>query len=418
MTDLVALGVQTPQINAVQNFQASQTNATNQLSAQQQQEAASLEHIAQMGFGVMGGDLKGQIDPKRFDTMLTLLGNNPLAAKLKENPEMLRTITAGSANIVAQSQNAQQFEMEKKKFDLELKNADIAAQKARFQEVAPGATLHDVSGQTPDFTAPNRDPSGDAGMYQRYVDQETTAGREPLGVIEFKQALQGNGITMTNPDGSTVTIGGKGTTGDQKYDQTLGTSLAKTFQDTQDAAGKGISTIGTLKKMKSLLGNDAVYTGIGASQVQDLQKAAVSLGIADPTEVKDTESFNSLAKAATLDKMGGSLGTGVSNADRDYIDAQVPNIANTKAGNLQIIDIQTKLAQRQIDIAKEAAKYADDHGGRLDYKWTQHLADWAEANPLFPEAKSDTGGGKTAPEGVEQNVWDHMTADERALWQN
>ena len=88
--------------------------------------------------------------------------------------------------------------------------------------------------------------------------------------------------------------------------------------------------------------------------------------------------------------MGGSLGTGVSNADRDYIDGQVPSLANTKAGNLQLIDITEKIAQRQVDIAKQMNEFKKAHDGRLTYEWDQTLADWAEAHPMF-EKEAATG---------------------------
>lgn len=47
-----------------------------------------------------------------------------------------------------------------------------------------------------------------ADEYQRYVAEETAAGRQPLSRIDYAQAVKGNGVTqtITNPDGSTTTI--------------------------------------------------------------------------------------------------------------------------------------------------------------------------------------------------------------------
>lgn len=391
---LMALGVNTPDINTVGNYLGAQKAATdmkseqiNQAGAQQQQEAASLEHIAQLGFGVMGGKLDGPIDPKRLDTMITLLGpDNPVGQHLKENPELLRTITQGSAAVAAQSQDAQKFELAKKQFDLDLQKATADAQKARFVETSPGATLHDVTGQTPDFTAPDK-----ADEYDQYAAQETAAGRTPLGRLEYAQALKGNGVSVTGPDGSTIQIGGSAAKAPVAYDVEDAKARVKQSAEIVSSANSARDQKAKLGKMKDLLSNDKVYTGIGADQVQQLQRAAVAFGVADANSVKDTESFNALTKAAVLDKMGGSLGTGVSNADRDYIDGQVPSLANTKEGNLQLIDIMSKLAQRQIDIAQQMNDFKKSHDGRLTYEWDQTMADWAEKNPLFKEeaAKAD-----------------------------
>lgn len=396
MTDLVALGVQQPNINTVGNYLGAQKAATDQGSAKidqagarQQQEAASLEQIAQMGLGVMGGKPDGEIDPHHFDEMIGLLGDNPLAAKLKENPDLLKTITNGSIKVLQYSQDAQKFELAKKQFELELQKAEADAAKSPYVEMAPGATLHDPTGKSPDYTAPvaEKAATGTLAEYQTYVDQQKAAGREPLGILDYQQALKGNGVTI-GPDG-TVTVGGPAGKAPLAYDVEDAKARVKQSADIITAANSARDQVAKLGKMRDLLSNDKVYTGIGADQVQQLQRAAVAFGVADPSSVKDTESFNALTKAAVLDKMGGSLGTGVSNADRDYIDGQVPSLQNTKEGNLQLIDITEKLAKRQIDIAKQMNEFKKAHDGRLTYEWDQTLADWAEANPLFPEAKAD-----------------------------
>lgn len=390
---LMALGVNTPGINTVGNYLGAQKAATdmkseqiNQAGAQQQQEAASLEHIAQLGFGVMGGKLDGPIDPKRLDTMITLLGpDNPVGQHLKENPELLRTITQGSAAVAAQSQDAQKFELAKQQFDLDLQKATADAQKARYQEISPGATLHDVTGQTPDFTAPDKTPSGETGLYQMYADQERAAGREPMGILDFQQASKGNGITITNPDGTTTQIGGGG---GKAYDNAEQKGLYETGQTIAKEGRSATGQLATLSKMKTLLSDDKVYTGIGGDQVQQVQRAAVALGLANPDSVKDTESFNAMAKKSVLDLAGGSLGTGFSNGDRDYLDAQVPSIMNTKDGNLQLIDIMEKTAKHKMEIAKFAADYKKSHDGKLDWQFDDALATWAEDHPVFKDEAS------------------------------
>ena len=386
----VALGVQSPQINTMQNFQQAQSTAINQAGAKQQQEAAAFQQIAEMGLGVMGSDIDGEVDPESFQQMLGLLGENPLAPKLKEHPELLRTITKSSLNVLKYAQDAEKFELAKKQFAIDMQNAETAAKKARFVEVSPGATLHDVTGGASDFTAPQtRQLTGTPAEYQIYVDQMKAAGKEPLGILEYQQALKGNGVSVMGPDGSMIQIGGAAIKAPVAYDVEDAKARVKQGMEITTAANAARDQIAKLGKMKELLANDKVYTGIGADQVQALQRFAVTLG-ADPAGIKDTESFNALTKAAVLDKMGGSLGTGVSNADRDYIDGQVPSLANTKAGNLQLIDITEKIAQRQVDIAKQMNEFKKAHDGRLTYEWDQTLADWAEAHPMF-EKEAATG---------------------------
>jgi hypothetical protein len=111
---------------------------------------------------------------------------------------------------------------------------------------------------------------------------------------------------------------------------------------------------------------------------------AVSLG-GNPDQVTSMESFGALTKQAALNAMGGSLGAGFSNADRDFVTGQVASAQNTPQGNLAILDISEKLQRRKIEISKIARKYEQDNG-QIDNGLYDVLETWAEANPLFPEA--------------------------------
>lgn len=58
-----------------------------------------------------------------------------------------------------------------------------------------------------EFAAKSAKP---ADEYERYVAETRAAGQQPLSRIDYAQAKKGNGVTITNPDGSTVQIGGSG----------------------------------------------------------------------------------------------------------------------------------------------------------------------------------------------------------------
>ena len=58
-----------------------------------------------------------------------------------------------------------------------------------------------LKASTPEVTKP-------ADEYQRYVQEETAAGRQPLDRIGFSQALKGKGFEVMLPDGTRVSQGG------------------------------------------------------------------------------------------------------------------------------------------------------------------------------------------------------------------
>lgn len=124
---LVALGVAIPNIDPVGAAQDARSTAINQQGAKLAQEAQAFEQVAQMGLGVMGGKLDGQVDPQKLSTMITLMGDNPIAQQLKDHPELLPVITRGSVNVLGAVNNQQEFDLRKQQLALELKKFEQSA---------------------------------------------------------------------------------------------------------------------------------------------------------------------------------------------------------------------------------------------------------------------------------------------------
>lgn len=158
-------------------------------------------------------------------------------------------------------------------------------------------------------------------------------------------------------------------------------SRYETYQDEADAAEKAMAN---LNLMGNLVGQDNFYSGPFGNQVTAVRRVATLFG-ADPEQVADAETFNKIAKDSALQVMGGSLGVGFSNADRDFVEAMVPNIENTKAGNLKIIEVQTKIQNRKIELARMAEQYAAENGTLKGFR--AFITEWRQQNPLFSAAE-------------------------------
>lgn len=229
-------------------------------------------------------------------------------------------------------------------------------------------------------------------FYDAYVKQEKAAGREPLGILDF--------ITTSKKAGAqNITVGGTTIEGEKKYDQTVGAGYGKRFVDMQDQAQAAQRTLNSLDVMQQAMSDPGFYSGTGAGAVQSLKRFGASMGM-DPNGIDSIETFSALAKQAALDSMGGSLGTGFSNADRDFVTGQVPSLDNSPQGNTKLIDITRKLNVRKQQIAEQAREYAAGHNGRIDGGFDDHLAKWADANPLFPKPGVPQAGDTRTFNGV------------------
>lgn len=211
--------------------------------------------------------------------------------------------------------------------------------------------------------------------------------------VDFKTGLRRAGATRVNNVISS---------GEKAYDTKVGGDYGQTFVDLQKAGRGSVGQMATLDTLEKLTEDPNFYSGPGAEKFALPLKQAISRMGGDPNTAQPMETFRALSSKSVLDTMGGSLGTGFSNADRDFVVSQVPNLGNTPEGNRSLIQIQKKVAKRTQDIAKLARDYSA-RNGRIDAGFDAALQQWAEQNPLFPrgaQAPSSGGAPNTTQTGV------------------
>ena len=225
--------------------------------------------------------------------------------------------------------------------------------------------------------------------YNLDMTQRKAAGQEPVSFGQWKTALKLAGATKINNSVNT---------GENQYAKTLAESDAKDYLAQNQRGANAGNKLNTLGVMENLMKDPNFYSGFGGPTALRAKQALASLGVANPNVASSTEAFDALSKKFVLDLANGSLGTGFSNADRDFLVSQVANIQNTPAGNKQLIDIMRKVAQRDQLVAQKARDYANKNKGRYDTAgFNNELAPFAEQNPLFPAQATPTQNGGLAP---------------------
>lgn len=207
----------------------------------------------------------------------------------------------------------------------------------------------------------------------------------------FDGSLQ-DWITAGRKAGATnVNIGSE-----KGFDKTIGEGYGKRFLDIQDGAQAAQRALNALDVMEDSMSDPGFYSGAAAGSITSLKRTARALSIEGSDGIDSIETFNAMTKQAALDSMGGSLGSGFSNADRDFVLDQVPNLGNTPEGNKALIGVQRKLNTRKQQIAQFARQYAENNDGRIDAGFDEALAQWAERNPLFPAEPQGSGSSPGA----------------------
>jgi len=173
---------------------------------------------------------------------------------------------------------------------------------------------------------------------------------------------------------------------ENEYDKRMGGSFADKEIAINKASTNATETLTTVRMMKDIAMQPNFETGSGSDGLLQANKFFSRL-FGSSTDVSDNETFKSLSNQLILKNLGGSLGVGVSNADLAFIQTTVPTINNTKEGIKQMLNIQEKLAMRQIQIGQLAMKWRSENNGKmLTSEWDMYLNTWKEANPLFVNA--------------------------------
>jgi hypothetical protein len=110
--------------------------------------------------------------------------------------------------------------------------------------------------------------------------------------------------------------------GEGKYEETLGTEMAKKDTALFEAGQSATKQLDSARRVKKLLTENPI-TGTGAEAVTALNNAFATAGLIDPQRGVTTEALSADLARATLDNIRSSglgAGQGFSNADRDFLE--------------------------------------------------------------------------------------------------
>ncbi len=211
------------------------------------------------------------------------------------------------------------------------------------------------------------------------------------GLLDFQKEKAAAGATRVSNNTNV-------NTGEKEYDKALNKDLADTFLGYQKGGRTGGDELNTISVMERAASDPNFYSGAGAGAVTAYKKGAVALGIEGADAAAPNELFGKMSNKLVVDGLG-SLGAGVSNADRSFIQETVPNLQNSPEGNKKIFEVMKAVARRKQEVARLATDYARNNGGRIDYKFNDVLQDYAAKNPLFPQSGGATSQSAPAASG-------------------
>lgn len=189
---------------------------------------------------------------------------------------------------------------------------------------------------------------------------------------------------VTQVGGAGINIGGQ----EKEFDKSMGKFYAERNINMANDAQSAVSALNTIQVQRNLTQDPSFRSGTGQELFNSASSLLEQLGIGE-ADIASGEAFRAFASQSVLDALGGSLGTGVSNADVTFINNTVANLSNSGAGIATILDIREKLYRRKLETAELARQWmANNNTQFLDQRWDQYIAKWNDDNPIFPNADS------------------------------
>jgi hypothetical protein len=177
---------------------------------------------------------------------------------------------------------------------------------------------------------------------------------------------------------------------DAKYQATRAEDFAKRAGAIQTAGSTASGTMRNLDTLEQLFKDPDVAKGGAAENISALKNLAASTGV-DVKGAGAEQGIQAITNKMALDSRstaeGGGMPGAMSDADRNFLANQQPGLNKTPEGRAIIIDNARKLAQRQIDVARMAQRYEQEHG-KIDAGFDRQLQEYADKNQMFSGKKA------------------------------
>jgi len=148
--------------------------------------------------------------------------------------------------------------------------------------------------------------------------------------------------------------------GENEFVKELGKLDAKAVASSMETKNSALAALGSLKRLNQLDQN-ALISGSFASGRVGATNLLNTLGLTsakDQDVLAKSENYQKTAGDVILATLGGRLGSGFSNADREFIQSLVPQLENSPQARKQLIEFMVKKNQGIVDETTRLETYA------------------------------------------------------------
>jgi len=180
---------------------------------------------------------------------------------------------------------------------------------------------------------------------------------------------------------------------EEAFSSKRGTTQAEELAGAANNARTAAQALGTLNNMKQLDATGQLFTGPLANSYVGATNLLASVNLLSPEQTKrlsSSEIYDKQAKDLVMQDLGGKLGAQISDADRKYVEARIPQLTTSQKARTELLGKIEEIQRGKIDYFKKMSDYANKHNNLNSFDFSEVYS------PVSTPAPS-TGGWSAKP---------------------
>jgi hypothetical protein len=160
-----------------------------------------------------------------------------------------------------------------------------------------------------------------------------------------------------------------------RFAGTRGETQAKALDLAGASAATARTSLTTLDEMERLAKTGGLYTGPLAMTALGASNFLNSIGLLGSAQVRilaNAEQYDKSAKDLVMQELGGKLGAQISNTDREFIEARIPQLKNSPTARLEIIQKLKEIQNGKINLYQRMNEHANKYNNLNTFDFSQN----------------------------------------------
>lgn len=164
---------------------------------------------------------------------------------------------------------------------------------------------------------------------------------------------------------------------EEEFSKKRGVTQAEELANATTLARGASQALATISNMKQLNSSGELFTGPLANSYITGTNFLASVGLLSPSQTRlltSSEVYDKQAKDLVMQDLGGKLGAQISDADRKFVEARIPQITTSVKARTELLDKLDQIQRNKIDYYRKMNEHANKFGNLNDFDFSEQFS--------------------------------------------